>query len=139
MDSELKKEVLRLAREVRRWGERREPDNEDLGGACFDCSARLLVKMQQKGMFPTLVWSTYGHAFIRYYGHIIDVTATQFGVEEEVCIVKANTKKAKEPWWRMSEKYKTIEDYVKRNQRTREGRADMMSQIIRDSGLARSR
>jgi hypothetical protein len=65
---------------------------EDLGGGCAVGSALLVRAMRkQLGLYGTFVASPcYGgyHAFVTHGNYIYDITATQFGHPDKVCVVR---------------------------------------------------
>jgi hypothetical protein len=62
-------------------------DNGDLTGFCKRASVQLFLAANERGLPVELVCGS-GHVYNLYDGHIIDITATQFGVEDKVWITK---------------------------------------------------
>lgn len=82
-----RRKVYNAARRARRWAERNWRSyycHEDMCGLCGVAAARLLIELRRDGIHARIACSD-EHAFVIYRGHIIDVTATQFG-EPEVLI-----------------------------------------------------
>ena len=83
-------EIKKLAKKVRQAFEKiaeKEPCiGTDLCGLCARASIQLFLEARRKGMYVGLIAGT-GHVYNTYKGHIIDVTATQFGYKEKVLCV----------------------------------------------------
>lgn len=76
------KVVKPIAEKVRFWAEDlwRETGAEDLCGCCAIASAKLFNELKAAGLNPILHYAD-SHVHVRIDDEIIDVTATQFGVE----------------------------------------------------------
>lgn len=79
-------EVAMLARLVRehasRWVRKDAGIGTDLGGACAIASYALWRVLKAKGHAATLVYQTdmaEAHCWVEVYGHVIDITASQYG------------------------------------------------------------
>jgi hypothetical protein len=93
-------EVLSLARKIRNCFERlaeRANNDLDLGGYCWRASVQLHLAAKEKGIDVGILASDQ-HVFNIYNGHLIDITATQFGKTKKVWVVKANKKVLKREW-----------------------------------------
>jgi hypothetical protein len=82
-------EIKKLAGQVRKAFEKiaeKEQMGTDLCGLCARASVQLFLEARRKGIFIGLIAGK-GHVYNVYKGHIVDITATQFGFEDKVRIV----------------------------------------------------
>ena len=90
MTESKKNKILAIARKTRRWMKRNahhysDVDPEDLSCACAIASARLLGELLKAGIQGARIHQNEEHAFLIVdKTHILDVTATQFGVKKPV-------------------------------------------------------
>jgi len=87
-------EVKRLAHKIRdafeeiyRHQFKNPSSNPTLGGFCKRASVQFFIEAQRLGYDVRLVAAD-GHVYNVYDGHIIDITATQFGKTDRVWITK---------------------------------------------------
>ncbi len=78
--------IKTIARRVRKWAEKLQHDrpslwSTSLGGMCGICAYEIFKRARRAGIRCRVAMSCH-HAFVLYRGHIIDVTATQFGGSE---------------------------------------------------------
>jgi hypothetical protein len=94
---------LRLARQVREEILSSGSFSDDLGGCCGFVSKYLVLLSVPRGFHPTLVHGIQhylgqarpsklyphhcDHAWVLYYRHVVDLTATQYGEKEGVVVV----------------------------------------------------
>jgi len=78
--------IKRIASQVRAAYEDIAGKDNDLCGYCCRASAQLLLAAQRHGIHGVQIVLGSGHVFNVYDKHIIDVTATQFGVADKVYI-----------------------------------------------------
>jgi hypothetical protein len=82
--------VKKIAAQVRQAFEeiaRTQGYRSDLGGLCGRATAQLYLACRRKGI-KIKMWRGLGHAFNECDGHIVDITATQFGKVGKVHIRK---------------------------------------------------
>jgi hypothetical protein len=83
--------VEELAKQVRAAFEeiaRKNGYSEGLGGLCGTASNHLAAAAKRLGIEGVDVCDGGGHVYCMYQQHVIDITATQFGVKEPVLVVK---------------------------------------------------
>lgn len=77
--------MRKIASETRRWAKRsRKHFDDDLCGMCAIASARLHANITAQGLSAVIAIRNKiddGHCFVIAYGHVIDITATQFGLK----------------------------------------------------------
>lgn len=83
-DNDLKKVVVRVARQTRRWAMRNRHGKffDDLNGMCAIASMRLFDNLSRNGVPCEIGLNNRdgdGHCFVIVDDHAVDVTATQFG------------------------------------------------------------
>jgi len=93
MKREIRQKVVVVAKEVRSWAEslaNKKPFayESDLCGLCAIASAKLHKELK-KQKIASEIHIGYGHVFLVVENHIVDVTATQFGLKEKV-VIKPN-------------------------------------------------
>jgi len=76
-------DVLSLARKVRNAFEE-IGENKRLGGFCARASIQLHLAAERMGIRGVDICIGQGHVYCMYNDTVIDVTATQFGIEDEV-------------------------------------------------------
>jgi hypothetical protein len=82
------KKIRRIARYVRKAFDniaKAQGRSPNLGGFCGRSAAQMFLECRRKGINVQIA-NARGHAFCTYAGHVIDVTATQFGVCQDVVI-----------------------------------------------------
>ncbi len=72
----------------------------DLCGLCAISSVELFIALRKAG-FRIQVVKADGHAYVTWKNYIIDITATQFGQKNRVCIIPIQYARQKEKnyWW----------------------------------------
>lgn len=95
--------VVRAAHEVRsefeRVAEREESwyiNRKNLAGLCARASYALVLALAAEGVEAELVLGRYdgkGHCWVEVAGHVVDVTATQFGTKRRVAVSKVGANK----------------------------------------------
>lgn len=107
-----KNQVLKILKETRKWAEEiafRKKGPSDLTGMCAIASRRILTELIKVGLNAEIAVSedendhSRMHAFVIYDGHILDVTASQFG-KKKICVMKA-TEKNLQDWWKPKDKF----------------------------------
>ena len=113
--------IRKIASNVRKWAEKNknkyEAFDDDLCGMCGVATAKLSHELLKKHIKHKLILvdgsesTGVEHCFIYLDNYIIDVTATQFGKDEKVCIVHKDDVKRNDWFWqlRSSKKRKVIE------------------------------
>lgn len=99
----MKKDILQIAKQVRKTIERTQSKtrfwSKDLCGACAVASTILAERLIEAGFKDAKICiATEGfgsHCFVYVNKHIVDITATQFGLDK-VCVVPIATKNR--PW-----------------------------------------
>lgn len=82
MDAKERKRIEKIAKNVRMWAvKNRGSFPPDLEGMCARAAGELLYRLQRAKIKAEIAFKTF-HAFVRYDGYVIDVTATQFGMSE---------------------------------------------------------
>ena len=61
--------------------------HHNLAGGCAVGSHFLVKELRRQYKIRAKFVVTWGHAFVEYNNHIIDITATQFGAKEKVLVV----------------------------------------------------
>jgi hypothetical protein len=94
--------------------------SSSLAECCAIASGRLYKELVKEGFKPVIVETTYtdrneeddyGHCYILVDGYVLDVTATQFGQSEPVCLFKYGVHKSKREksefwyWYSDNQKY----------------------------------
>ena len=74
-----KKRILKIATNVRLWGEENNKSglDEGLSGLCGICSYEIFMRLRKAKLAPQIVFTT-GHVWVFCKGFVVDVTATQF-------------------------------------------------------------
>jgi hypothetical protein len=83
MTAAKKREIRRIAKSVRSAFEmiaRNGGWDQSLSGLCYRSAIQVFLECRRHGIYVRLAKGA-GHGFCVYSGHIIDVTATQFGKE----------------------------------------------------------
>ena len=112
--SALLDEVINHAKQVRLSYEQYRKNTKypkNLMGLCAKASYALFDRLKHYNI-PCLFCGNSGHAFVVVNDHIIDITATQFGIKDKV-FVKPITE-VTEPFWKLEYTFKTypeIYDY----------------------------
>lgn len=86
----------------------------DLNGMCAIASAELFRRLQKAGIACQLALRgvvSDGHCFILTASHIVDVTATQFGLKP-VTVVPRTPRKQRPHYWRETELFTSVEALV---------------------------
>lgn len=78
------RDVVSLAKKVR--AAFAETHGGDLGGLCARASTQLHLAAKRAGMSGVDICVARGHVYCMFGDHVIDITATQFGVEDEVFV-----------------------------------------------------
>lgn len=92
--------MARVARAVFERVAERDGWQPDLGGLCYDASC-FLRRMAARAGIATDMGQGDGHWFVLLGDMVVDITATQFGVEERVAVVPLGTACGRGPWWRL--------------------------------------
>lgn len=98
-----KAQIIKIAKNVRKWAERkarRDRFRDSLCGLCAIASAQLFKELVNHGFSPKIHQSNGGwgsHVFVTVNGFLVDVTATQFEIDDEV-VVKRYRRSAKWFW-----------------------------------------
>lgn len=95
------KNLNKQARKVREWAIQHEKAFNNLSGWCAICSFKIFEVLKSQKLDPEfcIVNKDYGsHCFVICKDYLIDVTATQFGVKQEVFIKKLNQVKKRWFW-----------------------------------------
>lgn len=61
--------------------------HHNLAGGCAVGSSLLVKELRRQYKIRANLIVTWGHAFVEYKNHVIDITATQFGAKEKVLVV----------------------------------------------------
>jgi len=107
--------LVEEATEVRYWALRKPESSADLSCWCAICSYEIFLRLEKKKLDPIFVVARdgwYGHCFIICKEHIVDCTATQFGISEAVVVKKLEEVDEKIWWWdyRYAEKFYTSKE-----------------------------
>lgn len=77
--------IVEIAREARKWAEKRRPAGDNLMGLCAKASAKLFRMLQEANIRCEIrAWTEFpsgggsAHVFVVVDDHVVDVTATQF-------------------------------------------------------------
>ena len=70
-----------------------------LSGYCCRASAQLFLAAKRHGIEGVKIVVGHGHVYNVYQGHIVDITATQFG-EKDPVYIKPFNEYFKTSWWR---------------------------------------
>jgi hypothetical protein len=80
-------EAAKVAREKAEQIAEQELFNEDLEGLCARASAILFSELRKRNIYARICLA-YDHCFVVYDNHIVDVTATQFNIQDKIFICK---------------------------------------------------
>lgn len=97
----VRKKIEKLSREV-------DFSDDTLAGLCGIASGYLFLALQKAGIKAKIAVSEI-HAFILVEDQIVDITASQFGLED-ICIV--DTKTAIEDFWEIEFVFKTLRGFI---------------------------
>lgn len=97
-------QVKKIAQQVRRWAVKNRDNYDysfphDLGGMCAIAASQLWKRLTEAGIEAKLAIRNHGcesHCFVIVDDYIVDVTATQFGMEPIEIIPK---KQARKHWF----------------------------------------
>jgi hypothetical protein len=107
-------ELLEEAKEVREWALKQEYSNSTLFGYCAICSFELFKRLRAKKLEPIFYLienDSYGdHCFVICDNFLIDVTATQFDINEPINIIDINEVDDKKWFWnyKQAKQLKTV-------------------------------
>jgi len=95
--------------------------DSDLTGMCCIASAKLFETLEQFGYAPALAVAEYendsAHCFVICDDHVLDITATQFGMEKIEII---HEKMASEYWfWNPKMLFYSVDELIKYQKKTR--------------------
>ena len=89
---------------------------ESLGGMCARASALLSTLLTQAKIKHELAYGD-GHVYIECDGYVIDVTATQFGEQYGMTLIRPQfemqNKELHDTWWRTSKLFKNINHLIR--------------------------
>lgn len=115
-----KKQLIKVAEKVRAWAEhhafargQREKDffkQPDLSCMCAYSSTVLARLLKEEFSIDVEIVGNDNHVFVKAGKHYIDITATQFGVEDKVYIPKPERKKDSWSYWCISERFDSYEN-----------------------------
>jgi len=74
----------------------------DLGGYCYEASARLFRLAKTHGLDVSLC-KGHGHWFVMLDGKVVDVTSTQFKQPEKVAVLTQEEAEKRGDWWKLLE------------------------------------
>lgn len=89
--------LIKLARIVRKYYDRKDGQGSTLAGYCFTASRQLFMLAKDCGI-PVKMGLAACHAFILYGNTVVDVTATQFGKRRKVLVADLDTLSEERPW-----------------------------------------
>lgn len=101
--------VIDIANESRRWAEDAHLNyraGKRLNGLCAIASVYLHNRLKEPG-FKAEIAINDKHCFVLFNHHVIDITATQFGLES-VCIVHINL--VKKSFWLIEDEFDSADD-----------------------------
>lgn len=104
MDRNIFEQVYATAHDIRLMLEYYAEDadfSKDLSGLCAIASGELHARLKRNGISSTIVLYEgigYGHCFVEVENHVVDITATQFGEREKVCVKPVEEARAKDFW-----------------------------------------
>jgi hypothetical protein len=103
MDKNLNKLIdiaTKARRHIDKWNRNKKAYPVDLCGACGMSSHYLVSQARKYKLYPTLAYGTFdgtGHCWVEYRNHIIDITATQFDVYDDVYVARIGVDKRYAP------------------------------------------
>lgn len=106
--------IKEVANQTRRWAERYAANNyfpRDLTGVCAIAATKLFLDLQKNGFKDIHIVENTEHAFVVCEGHIVDVTATQFGLGS--IVIEPKSKKPNYTFWKTDRKFKTANGFMK--------------------------
>ena len=113
-------QIRPIAEKVRAWADdwRRDGPTRfgaDLCGMCAICSTQLHYELERAGITGVVLVGNNHHVFLQYRHWIIDITATQFGVEDRVMIKTRRSVNAidEDGWWTKDNVFDTREALYK--------------------------
>ena len=112
--------LYKEARKVRNWAEGHKNASSDLEGWCAICSFELFRNLQLYDLNPKFVYIEHGtvdgHCFVICNNYLIDITATQFNVNEKINVIKLNKVDSSIWFWnykKSERKIRSIKELIK--------------------------
>jgi hypothetical protein len=118
------KAIIDVAKQCRKWVENHAKaidicNDPDLGGWCAIASAHLHDQLVERGFSSRIAYNSH-HCFVIVGGHIVDITATQFGERyKKIHVQPLNRKVVRPERWYIGRTFGSVKGL--RNYMEREG------------------
>jgi hypothetical protein len=103
------RKVRRIARAARKWAEEYaeyKGMHRDLMCLCAIASAELHKKLRKEKQ-PSILCENREHCFVMCGDYVVDITATQFGIQEDIYIRKHEVVKA-QSFYRINNEFSSV-------------------------------